>query len=1268
MKKICSVILLLFGLVSITNAQTIFTTSQSYDNLKKSGKLDPKVKYQIMPPNANTTHTQNNTVPQPYSLQNPSAARTTTAASNCQCLMPIDPTFSIVPITSGVGPEYRNDDGSTALIPLGFNFCFYGTVYNSCYINNNGNISFGNSYSTFSSNSFPDPSFVMIAPFWGDVDTRAAGSGLPYFKKTATALIVKWDHVGYYDSYDDKLNDFQLIITDGSDPMLPNGNNVAFCYGDMQWTTGDASSGTNGFGGVPATVGVNKGDGVNFVQIGRFDKVGTSYDGPYGMNDGVSFLDNKSYFFNTCGTNNNLPPIVQDATGGGSACGDTIRICALGDTLVYTTSFLAPENNQTISVTGSAPTLGGSFQPLGVTTTTAGITTYAWMVVATPTVTGIHTVVITGTDNGNPPLSASATYYIKIQNIAVPHPTLSISPAAGTVCATPGATLTLVNCSDYDNTYWSNGNSGCSTIANSSGVFYVTVSKLGCYKSSSDTISVWPNPVPVIAGPLNYCSPATSTTLSLNPPLPGNVAYQTYTWTPGGINTPTASLSGTGAGTSYTVKVTDANGCQGATSFTVSSSSPTLALSANPLSVCGVGTTTLTASISGATSYSWSNGGAAQTTTVNTSGVYSVTVTTNNCVSTKTINVNVSPTPTVVITPSISLCAGGVGTVAVVSFSPTGGAYTYTWSTGAHTPTLSVNTSTVISLIVTNTLTGCKSDTSNHCTVTTSANPIPSIIISGPFNYCSPSTNTTLNILPAVAGMPTYSTYLWSPGAITTNSATLTGPAAYTVMVTDTNGCTASQAFNVSNTPPTLTITANPLSICGVSSSTLTPSILGASSYSWSTGASTETITVSTSGTYSLLVSASSCTASASINVVISPTPTVSIPPQLGICSGASATVTPVSILPGGAYTYTWSNGSHATSLNVSSPTVLTLTITNTATGCTAVSNACTITASSNPVVSLSSSPVVFCNGLSATLTPTVTAGTPGYSYSWTPSSLGNGATANTSNVGTFTVLVVDQNLCRGTATVSTLMSSPTVVLASPDLTICPHECAHIQATANSLYPPLTYSWSNNASTQDTTNMCSAGTVTVTATDAKGCKVSNVITVINDISPIASFTATPSSPVTPGQSINFTSTSTIPSGTITSNVWTFGDATGSSGSSVTHAYNEVGTYTVILTVTGSAGCVDTASMVYVVDAVLMIPNVITPNGDGVNDYLKFKGLESFNSNTLTIFNRWGKKLFEQDNYKNDWNGGGHTDGTYFFILSVPEATPSTYKGYFQLIR
>lgn len=1046
MNKIYHVLLGIVFSVSAIQAQTIYTTVQNYDQLKQAGKLKKGARYEFLAPSSNVSQSPLSAAPNSQPTL-PGAARTS-SNSSCACLLPVDPTFSVVPMVGYTAPNYRNDDGYSASIPLGFNFCFYGTTYTSCFINNNGNITFNNGLASFSAGGFPagnavNPDTIMIAPFWADVDTRGATNGLVYYKKTPTALIVKWNNVGYYSSHVDKVNDFQLIITDGSDPILPNGNNVAFCYGDMQWTTGDVSPSGNvgGFGGIPATVGVNKGNRLNFIQIGRFNQNNSAYDGPYGANDGISFLDNKSYFFNTCGTNNNLPPIIQDATGGGSACGDTIRICALGDTLVYTTSFLAPENTQSVTVTASAPTLGSSFQPIGVTNSAGGITTYAWKVVATPTVTGVHTVVITGTDNGNPPLSTSAIYYIKIQNIAVPQPTLSIAPATGTVCATPGATLTLANCSAYDNVYWSNGGSGCSTIANTTGVYYVTVNKLGCYKSSSDTINVYPNPVPVISGPLNYCSPTTSTTLSLNPPLAGSAAYQTYTWTPGAINTSTASLTGTTAGTSYTVRVTDVNGCTGAASFTVSSSAPSVS------------------------------------------------------------------------------------------------------------------------------------------------------------------------------------------------------------------------------------ITANPTSICGIANSTLTPSILGATSYLWSTGETTQNILVNNTGVYSLTVNVNNCTASANISVTVSPSPTVTIPSSLGICAGASATVAPISILPAGAYTYTWSTGANTSSINVSSPMTVTLQVRNTVSGCLGVSNPCTIVTTSNPTVAFTN-PVVFCDGLGAILSPTVTGGTPVYSYFWTPSILGNGPTASTASSGTFAVTVVDQNMCRGTGTVTTEKSSPSVTLSSPDLVICPGECAVITSTAVSSYPPFTYSWSHNgADTDDSTRVCAAGMVVLTATDAQGCEAKNTITVTDDVTPVASFTATPPPPVAPGQTITFTSTSTIPNnGTITSTTWLFGDGTTGSGTPVDHAYNETGIYTVTLTVTGSAGCASTFVLPYNVEGALNIPNVITPNGDGVNDYLKFKGLEALGSNTLSVFNRWGKKLFEQENYKNDWNGAGHNDGTYFFILTVPNAKPSTYKGHFQIIR
>ena len=135
-------------------------------------------------------------------------------------------------------------------------------------------LSFGGPYWTYSPEGFPIADYPMVAPFWGDVDTRSLedNAGVVWMKTGPGWLAITWDHVGYYSSHTDLQNTFQLIISDGSADAPPGlNNNVCFCYGDMSWTTGDASDGEGGFGGSPATVGVNKGDGIDFFNIGRLD-------------------------------------------------------------------------------------------------------------------------------------------------------------------------------------------------------------------------------------------------------------------------------------------------------------------------------------------------------------------------------------------------------------------------------------------------------------------------------------------------------------------------------------------------------------------------------------------------------------------------------------------------------------------------------------------------------------------------------------------------------------------------------------------------------------------------------------------------------------------------------------------------------------------------------------------------------------------------------------------------------------------------------------
>ncbi|AEA45643.1 gliding motility-associated C-terminal domain-containing protein [Fluviicola taffensis] len=88
----------------------------------------------------------------------------------------------------------------------------------------------------------------------------------------------------------------------------------------------------------------------------------------------------------------------------------------------------------------------------------------------------------------------------------------------------------------------------------------------------------------------------------------------------------------------------------------------------------------------------------------------------------------------------------------------------------------------------------------------------------------------------------------------------------------------------------------------------------------------------------------------------------------------------------------------------------------------------------------------------------------------------------------------------------------------------------------------------------------------------------------------------------------------------------------------------------ILNVVTPDGC--TASDTLIVHAVNCddeIPNIITPNGDGTNDFFIIDDAYSQLGNTLIIINRWGNKMFEASPYLNNWNGEGASDGVYFYL-------------------
>jgi hypothetical protein len=157
-----------------------------------------------------------------------------------------------------------NDDGSTQLIPMGFTINYFGNQYGALYVNNNGDVTFDTQLGTFTPFDLTSTGQVIMAPFFGDVDTGGSGSGVvTYGRDTVNghpAFGVNWFDVGYFSGGTDKLNVFQLVIIDRSD-IAPGDFEFEFNYAKVQWETGGASGGTGGLGGFSARAGFSNGSG-----------------------------------------------------------------------------------------------------------------------------------------------------------------------------------------------------------------------------------------------------------------------------------------------------------------------------------------------------------------------------------------------------------------------------------------------------------------------------------------------------------------------------------------------------------------------------------------------------------------------------------------------------------------------------------------------------------------------------------------------------------------------------------------------------------------------------------------------------------------------------------------------------------------------------------------------------------------------------------------------------------------------------------------------
>lgn len=781
MKKIYTSILmlasLLIGVVAMaqTNAPKTLITPEVWQQMKDARQSsDGVTTFDV-----NTAQTVIHPVVYDPAAHNHASNQSQTT-NPCNCMQPIYPLtgidstgFMVVPDTYGSAPLYSNDDGSMAQLQLPFSFCFYGNHYTSCYINNNGNISFGSPYGTYSPVGLQGASEPMVAPFWSDVDTRPSTSwavhpaGIVFYKVTPHALIVRWDSVGYYGVHYDKLADFQCIITDGTDPLVQGGNNVKFCYGIMQWTTGDASQGHNGFAdtianhGSPAAVGATAANNTDFIQFGLFGHQGSTFNGP---NDntfpysGISWLQNQTFSFSTC-SGNNVPPVVV----GLQYC-DTLRMCA-GDTLQIPVQFQSPEANQITHDT--AWYTGSGFSV--IYDSTGNVSSMLVQIIGDSLNYGHNTLTFQATDNGSPVGITVITVDILVDSFNAPHPV--INPMNPTTCANLLDSIWVVNPQNYTFFVWSN-NAITDTIFGGPGYYSVTVtSPNGCRMSARDTIGVYPGSIPVINGQLTHC-PGDSSTLSVN------AGYVYYHWDNGDSTNVIHVDTGT-----FTVTVQDVNGCIGTSlPVTVIATSVIPTLTGTP-HVCGNDTSHLIIAPS-FNSYQWSNGMTTQTVWVH-GGNFIVTVTdTAGCVNVDSFKVRQTANPIPVINGDTVFC----GTDNVTLNVTPNGMTSYSWSNSFNSQS-GVFSGGSYRVTVTDT-SGCVGVDSIH--IQQHPRPTPSIV--GDSTFCS--YDSTLLSVDSV-----YAQYLWNIGnttqSITTNTANI-----YTVTVTNQYGCTGtSLPFNTTVYP-----------------------------------------------------------------------------------------------------------------------------------------------------------------------------------------------------------------------------------------------------------------------------------------------------------------------------------------------------------------------------------------------------------------------------------------------------------------------------------
>ncbi|WP_262249700.1 T9SS type B sorting domain-containing protein [Parapedobacter soli] len=109
----------------------------------------------------------------------------------------------------------------------------------------------------------------------------------------------------------------------------------------------------------------------------------------------------------------------------------------------------------------------------------------------------------------------------------------------------------------------------------------------------------------------------------------------------------------------------------------------------------------------------------------------------------------------------------------------------------------------------------------------------------------------------------------------------------------------------------------------------------------------------------------------------------------------------------------------------------------------------------------------------------------------------------------------------------------------------------------------------------------------------------------------------------------------------------------------------VGNDTFIYEIIDENGLKDLATVrLTIKQAELLIPNAVTPNGDGKNDFFVIQGLENYDNGDLTIFNRWGNEVYRNRGYQQNWGAEGMSEGTYYYrLVLIKDGVETIHKGW-----